>query len=82
MCWKKLCTSCDYSGSSEAKASTGGTLDACKASCEADSNCKAIDFGKGGRANLCYHNFGGDGKTYGAHSSFDAYIPTTCGMIV
>lgn len=78
VCWKKLCTSCDYSGS-ETKVSTGGTLNECQASCEADTNCKAIDFGKGRWANECYHNYADDGKSYGADSSFDAYIPEKCG---
>ena len=47
----------------------------------ADPKCKGVDFGKGGRAKECYHNFGGDGKSYGNHHSFDAYTPTLCGML-
>lgn len=78
VCWKKLCTSCDYSGQSETKHSTDGTLAACQESCAADSQCKGIDFGKGERAKECYHNFGGDSVSLVHHGSFDAYTPALC----
>jgi len=71
-CWKKLCNSCEYSGS-ERRVSTGGTLAACQASCAADPKCKAIDFGKGSRAKQCYHNYDSNGSGHG-HGSFDSYI--------
>merc|ERR1712032_1379614 len=71
-CWKKLCNSCEYSGS-ERRVSTGGTLAACQASCAADPKCKAIDFGKGSRAKQCYHNYDSNGSGHG-HGSFNSYI--------
>merc|ERR1719394_1996936 len=49
------------------------SLDKCEEKCVADRKCKAIDFGKNGRANQCYMNFADNLTSYKVHSNFDAY---------
>ena len=57
------------------------TLQQCKKQCEERSDCTAIDYGKNGRNQECYFNYGG--KTdYNDNDDFDAYAVNRSGILV
>ena len=77
--WYQLCTSCDGS-SNPAEVKIGKmTLEQCKKRCEERSDCTAIDYGKNGRSQECYLNYGGK-TNYNNHNDFDSYAVIRSGI--
>ena len=71
-----LCTSCAIR-SSQTKIGEGMSLEECNNQCLTDANCNGVDFGKGSKANICFHNWE-DTRIYRSHNKFNAYAKS-CG---
>ena len=77
--WYQVCISCEVS-SNPAEVKIGKmTLEQCKKRCEERSDCTAIDYGKKGRSQECYLNYGGK-TNYNNHNDFDSYAVIRSGI--
>ena len=79
--WSQLCSSCDVSSNPAEEEMGKMTLEKCKKQCEERSDCTAIDYGKNGRNQECYLNYGGM-TNYNNHNDFDVYAVTRSGILV